>query len=43
MSQEEQIQKLLGEVKKNSNDINRYKNAIFELQKSMNNIQSVDR
>jgi hypothetical protein len=30
-------------VKRNSNDINRYKNAILELQKSMNNIQSVDR
>jgi Zn-dependent M32 family carboxypeptidase len=43
MTQEEQIEKLLGEVKKNSTDINRYKNAIVELQRSMNNIQSVDR
>lgn len=42
MGQEEQVQRLLEQVKRNNMDINRYKNAIVELQKSMNNIQSVD-
>lgn len=43
MSQEEQIQRLLEQVKRNNIDIGRYRNAILELQKSVNNIQSVDR
>jgi phage shock protein A len=34
---------LLEQVNKNNQDIGRYKSAIVELQRSMNNIQSVDR
>ena len=43
LSQESQLQTLLDQVNKNNIDIGRYRNAIVELQKSMNNIQSVDR
>jgi phage shock protein A len=34
---------LLEQVNKNNQDIGRYRSAIVELQRSMNNIQSVDR
>jgi hypothetical protein len=43
LNQEEGIQRLLDQIKKNNTDIGRYRNAITELQKSMNNVQSVDR
>ena len=37
------MQRLLEQVKRNNMDIGRYRGAIVELQKSMNNVQSVDR
>ncbi len=37
------MQRLVEQVKRNNMDIYKYRNAIIELQKSMNNIQSVDR
>lgn len=41
--QEEEVQNLLRQIQRNNGDMYKYKNAIVELQKSMNNIQSVDR